>query len=170
MAELAEDLRLSVAELEAYLQRGAGCISLDLRVGQGNNTMVELISNPDADPPDYDRMELMRRLEAWEERGDNGRLLHPTAHGLAQLIRAAWGIDRQQETARELGARLGLSRYQVGARLRKAVRALKADRIPPEDGTRLELGQPAPPACATAPAPSAGAGPAQAQPAEHQAR
>lgn len=149
LAEIAEEMRVPPHEIELYLERGRGCASLDVPIGEGDSRLIDVI--PSLSPePDLEHEELTQRIDRLGE----------SSPRLARLIRARYGIGEPERTTRELAEQEGCGRHRIQQLLKRAEILLRREYVPPEVLQQLELSLAGPRAPAAAPPPNADDGPA----------
>jgi DNA-directed RNA polymerase sigma subunit (sigma70/sigma32) len=147
LAEIAKELRVSPQEIELYMERGRGCASLDVRIGEGDSQLSDVIPSH-ARAPDLEREELLERIQR----------MRRSSPRLARLVCARYGIGGPHRTTRELAEQEGCGQHRIQQVLKRLEHLLRRDMIPPQVLQKLELSLDAPPAPASAPPPSADAG------------
>jgi len=109
--ELAEDLDISVADVDALRRIGSSDVSLNERVGRGDGDGAELadLLEQDVVPPVDE--ELLHRSAAARVRAALGDLDEKER----EVVELRFGLDRDGEprTLQEVGDRLGLSRERI---------------------------------------------------------
>ena len=105
--ELAEHLDLSPEQVRDYLQYARSTISLDVRVGEGQETHLgDLLEDPGASPEDYTSARALRH--------DLNKLMEDLTQQQREVLNLRFGLsDGQSLTLAKIGDRLKISRERV---------------------------------------------------------
>ncbi len=119
IAELAEELQLSSKQVREYLERARQPLSLDVRVGDNQDTELgELLEDPTASPEDYTLQVSLRQ--------DLERLMDDLTAQQRQVLILRFGLDDGQPlTLAKVGERLNISRERVRQIEREALSKLR---------------------------------------------
>ncbi|NCJ06816.1 RNA polymerase sigma factor, RpoD/SigA family [Synechococcales cyanobacterium C] len=119
IAELAEELELSSKQVREYLERARQPLSLDVRVGDNQDTELgELLEDPTASPEDYTLQVSLRQ--------DLDRLMNDLTSQQRQVLTLRFGLDDGQPlTLAKVGERLNISRERVRQIEREALSKLR---------------------------------------------
>jgi RNA polymerase primary sigma factor len=116
MVALAEDMEMTVDELQMILQRNTPHSSLDQMVGDNGSPLIDLIASEDPEIGDELSPVYAEQLKlAFFRLGERDRYVVSAYHGL----------NGPQQSQREIGETLGISRSAVGQRRENAVRRLR---------------------------------------------
>jgi RNA polymerase sigma factor (sigma-70 family) len=116
MVALAEEMEMTVDELQMILQRNTPHSSLDQMVGDNGSPLIDLIASEDPEIGDELSPVYAEQLKlAFFRLGERDRYVVSAYHGL----------NRPQQSQREIGETLGISRSAVGQRRENAVRRLR---------------------------------------------
>ncbi len=116
MVALAEEMEMTVDELQMILQRNTPHSSLDQMVGDNGSPLIDLIASEDPEIGDELSPVYAEQLKlAFFRLGERDRYVVSAYHGLNGL----------QQSQREIGETLGISRSAVGQRRENAVRRLR---------------------------------------------
>jgi RNA polymerase nonessential primary-like sigma factor len=119
IAELAEELELTPKQVRDYLERSRQPISLDLRVGDNNDTELgDLLEDPGIQPEDYATNSSLRlELET---------LMSELTHQQREVIGLRFGLnDGKPLTLAKIGVLLSISRERVRQIEREALNKLR---------------------------------------------
>ena len=118
-AELAEHLDLSPEQVRDYLQYARSTISLDVRVGEGQETHLgDLLEDPGASPEDYTSARALRH--------DLAKLMEDLTQQQREVLNLRFGLsDGQSLTLAKIGDRLKISRERVRQVEREALIKLR---------------------------------------------
>lgn len=121
--ELAEHLDLSPEQVRDYLQYARSTISLDVRVGEGQETHLgDLLEDPGASPEDY--------TSACALRHDLNKLMEDLTQQQREVLNLRFGLsDGQSLTLAKIGDRLKISRERVRQVEREALIKLRKRKI-----------------------------------------
>jgi RNA polymerase nonessential primary-like sigma factor len=122
VAELAEELELTPKQVRDYLERSRQPISLDLRVGDNNDTELgDLLEDPGIQPEDYATNSSLRlELET---------LMSELTHQQREVIGLRFGLnDGKPLTLAKIGVLLSISRERVRQIEREALNKLRKRR------------------------------------------
>jgi len=121
--ELAEHLDLSPEQVRDYLQYARSTISLDVRVGEGQETHLgDLLEDPGASPEDY--------TSACALRHDLSKLMEDLTQQQREVLNLRFGLsDGQSLTLAKIGDRLKISRERVRQVEREALIKLRKRKI-----------------------------------------
>jgi RNA polymerase nonessential primary-like sigma factor len=122
IAELAEELELTPKQVRDYLERSRQPISLDLRVGDNNDTELgDLLEDPGIQPEDYATNSSLRlELET---------LMSELTHQQREVIGLRFGLnDGKPLTLAKIGVLLSISRERVRQIEREALNKLRKRR------------------------------------------
>jgi RNA polymerase nonessential primary-like sigma factor len=122
VAELAEELELTSKQVRDYLERSRQPISLDLRVGDNNDTELgDLLEDPGIQPEDYATNSSLRlELET---------LMSELTHQQREVIGLRFGLnDGKPLTLAKIGVLLSISRERVRQIEREALNKLRKRR------------------------------------------
>ena len=122
-AELAEHLDLSPEQVRDYLQYARSTISLDVRVGEGQETHLgDLLEDPGASPEDYTSARALRQ--------DLAKLMEDLTQQQREVLNLRFGLsDGQSLTLAKIGDRLKISRERVRQVEREALVKLRKRKI-----------------------------------------
>ena len=122
IAELAEELDLTPKQVRDYLERSRQPLSLDLRVGDNNDTeLVELLEDDGQSPEDYTTHSSLQF--------DLGKLMSDLSPQQREVISLRFGLeDGQPLTLAKIGVRLNISRERVRQIEREALAKLRKRR------------------------------------------
>jgi RNA polymerase sigma factor (sigma-70 family) len=116
MVALAEEMEITVDELQMILQRNTPHSSLDQMVGDNGSPLIDLIASEDPEIGDELSPMYAEQLKlAFFRLGERDRYVVSAYHGL----------NGPQQSQREIGETLGISRSAVGQRRENAVRRLR---------------------------------------------
>ena len=117
--ELAEHLDLSPEQVRDYLQYARSTISLDVRVGEGQETHLgDLLEDPGASPEDYTSARALRQ--------DLAKLMEDLTQQQREVLNLRFGLsDGQSLTLAKIGDRLKISRERVRQVEREALIKLR---------------------------------------------
>ncbi len=117
--ELAEHLDLSPEQVRDYLQYARSTISLDVRVGEGQETHLgDLLEDPGASPEDYTSARALRQ--------DLNKLMEDLTQQQREVLNLRFGLsDGQSLTLAKIGDRLKISRERVRQIEREALIKLR---------------------------------------------
>lgn len=116
MVALAEEMEMTVDELQMILQRNTPHSSLDQMVGDNGSPLIDLIASEDPEIGDELSPVYAEQLKlAFFRLGERDRYVVSAYHGL----------NGPQQSQREIGETLGISRSAVGQRRENAVRRLR---------------------------------------------
>ena len=116
MVALAEEIEMTVDELQMILQRNTPHSSLDQMVGDNGSPLIDLIASEDPEIGDELSPMYAEQLKlAFFRLGERDRYVVSAYHGL----------NGPQQSQREIGETLGISRSAVGQRRENAVRRLR---------------------------------------------
>ena len=118
-AELAEHLDLSPEQVRDYLQYARSTISLDVRVGEGQETHLgDLLEDPGASPEDYTSAHALRH--------DLNKIMEDLTQQQREVLNLRFGLsDGQSLTLAKIGDRLKISRERVRQVEREALIKLR---------------------------------------------
>ena len=118
-AELAKHLDLSPEQVRDYLQYARSTISLDVRVGEGQETHLgDLLEDPGATPEDYTSARALRQ--------DLAKLMEDLTQQQREVLNLRFGLsDGQSLTLAKIGDRLKISRERVRQVEREALVKLR---------------------------------------------
>lgn len=118
-AELAKHLDLSPEQVRDYLQYARSTISLDVRVGEGQETHLgDLLEDPGASPEDYTSARALRQ--------DLAKLMEDLTQQQREVLNLRFGLsDGQSLTLAKIGDRLKISRERVRQVEREALIKLR---------------------------------------------
>ncbi|HEY9626563.1 MAG TPA: RNA polymerase sigma factor, RpoD/SigA family [Coleofasciculaceae cyanobacterium] len=121
-AEIAESLELEPAEVRKFLLLARQPISLDLRVGQNQDTeFVDLLTDDNPSPEEYTTGEALR--------DDVQQLLSELTPRQQEVMTLRFGLNNHTaQSLQEIGERLGLSRERVRQIEMKALAQLRRHR------------------------------------------
>ena len=121
--ELAEHLDLSPEQVRDYLQYARSTISLDVRVGEGQETYLgDLLEDPGASPEDYTSARALRH--------DLNKLMEDLTQQQREVLNLRFGLsDGQSLTLAKIGDRLKISRERVRQVEREALIKLRKRKI-----------------------------------------
>lgn len=121
--ELAEHLDLSPEQVRDYLQYARSTISLDVRVGEGQETHLgDLLEDPGASPEDYTSARALRH--------DLNKLMEDLTQQQREVLNLRFGLsDGQSLTLAKIGDRLKISRERVRQVEREALIKLRKRKI-----------------------------------------
>ena len=116
MVALAEEMEITVDELQMILQRNTPHSSLDQMVGDNGSPLIDLIASEDPEIGDELSPMYAEQLKlVFFRLGERDRYVVSAYHGL----------NGPQQSQREIGETLGISRSAVGQRRENAVRRLR---------------------------------------------
>jgi len=116
MVALADEMEMTVDELQMILQRNTPHSSLDQLVGDNGSPLIDLIASEDPEIGDELSPMYAEQLKlAFFRLGERDRYVVSAYHGL----------NGPQQSQREIGETLGISRSAVGQRRENAVRRLR---------------------------------------------
>ncbi len=116
MVALAEEMEMTVDELQMILQRNTPHSSLDQMVGDNGSPLIDLIASEDPEIGDELSPVYAEQLKlAFFRLGERDRYVVSAYHGL----------NGPKQSQREIGETLGISRSAVGQRRENAVRRLR---------------------------------------------
>ncbi|BDM81159.1 RNA polymerase sigma factor, RpoD/SigA family [Acaryochloris marina] len=123
VAELATEMELSPKKVEAFLSYARHSISLDVQVGDQQNTELwELLEDPHASPEDY--------ATASSLQSDLAKLLNVLNPQQREVITLRYGlIDQNPLTLAKVGERLNVSREWVRRVEREAFQLLRSQKV-----------------------------------------
>lgn len=123
VAELATAMDLAPKKVEAFLSYARHSISLDVQIGDQQNTELwELLEDPHASPEDY--------ATASSLRSDLAKLLQDLNPQQREVITLRYGlIDQNPLTLVKVGERLNVSREWVRRVEREAFRLLRSQKV-----------------------------------------
>lgn len=121
--ELAEHLDLSPEQVRDYLQYARSTISLDVRVGEGQETHLgDLLEDPGTSPEDYTSARALRH--------DLNKLMEDLTQQQREVLNLRFGLsDGQSLTLAKIGDRLKISRERVRQVEREALIKLRKRKI-----------------------------------------
>lgn len=121
--ELAEHLDLSPEQVRDYLQYARSTISLDVRVGEGQETHLgDLLEDPGASPEDYTSARALRH--------DLNKIMEDLTQQQREVLNLRFGLsDGQSLTLAKIGDRLKISRERVRQVEREALIKLRKRKI-----------------------------------------
>jgi len=119
LVELGEELDLTPKQVRDYLEKSRHPLSLDLRVGDNQDTeLVELLEDDGITPEDFATHSSLR--------GDLERLMADLTPQQHEVLTLRYGlIDGQPLTLAKIGAHLGISRERVRQLEREALKKLR---------------------------------------------
>jgi len=122
VAELAVEMDLTPEKIEDYLNYARRSISLDIQIGDQQNTELwELLEDPSASPDDY--------ATAASLRSDLDKILNDLSPQQREVITLRYGlIDQNPLTLAKVGERLNVSREWVRRVEREAFKALRSQK------------------------------------------
>ncbi len=122
VAELAQELELSTKQVRDYLEKSRHPLSLDLNVGDNQDTQLsELLEDDGPSPEDFATQAALRR--------DLEHLLEGLTAQQQQVLRLRFGLgDGQTLTLAKIGERLSISRERVRQIEREALTKLRKRR------------------------------------------
>ena len=113
---LAEQMEMTVDELQMILQRNAPHTSLDQMVSESGSPLIDLIASDDPDPDDSLTPFYTEQLQlAFSYLNDTDQYVVSAYHGLGG----------HQQSQREIAEKLGISRSAVGQRRERSLRRLR---------------------------------------------
>ncbi|MEB3225950.1 MAG: RNA polymerase sigma factor, RpoD/SigA family [Synechococcus sp.] len=117
--ELAEELGLSAKQVRDYLEKSRQPLSLDLRVGDNNDTeLIELLEDDGATPDDYATHAALKR--------DLERMLSDLTSQQQEVLALRFGLrDGTPHTLAKIGEYLSISRERVRQIEREALAKLR---------------------------------------------
>lgn len=123
IAELATAMDLSPKKVETFLSYARHSISLDIQIGQQQNTKLwELLEDPHASPEDY--------ATASSLRSDLAKLLQVLNPQQREVITLRYGlIDQNPLTLAKVGERFNMSREWVRRVEREAFQRLRSQKV-----------------------------------------
>jgi RNA polymerase nonessential primary-like sigma factor len=121
--ELAEHLDLSPEQVRDYLQYARSTISLDVRVGEGQETHLgDLLEDPGTSPEDYTSARALRH--------DLNKIMEDLTQQQREVLNLRFGLsDGQSLTLAKIGDRLKISRERVRQVEREALIKLRKRKI-----------------------------------------
>ena len=124
-AELAESLEMSVSQLQSLLQVRRKSLSLNHRIGKGEDTeLMDLLEDGETRSPEQQMSDLMLRQEIWEVLSD------VLTEREKDIISLRYGLTTSQPcTLEEVGGLFNLSRERVRQIQTKAMRKLRRPQI-----------------------------------------
>lgn len=127
VAELATAMDLSPKKVEAFLSYARHSISLDIQIGDQQNTELgELLEDPHASPEDY--------ATASSLRSDLAKILQALNPQQREVITLRYGlIDQNPLTLAKVGERLNVSREYVRRVEREAFQLLRSQKVVLQD-------------------------------------
>ncbi len=119
-SEIAEQLDMSLYEVDKTLQISGRHLSVDQPFGQGeDNKLLDVMADDNQLPPDYTLMKESLRTEV-------ERALKSLTDREAEVIRLYFGIEREHPlTLEEIGEKFNLTRERVRQIKEKAIRRLR---------------------------------------------
>jgi len=122
MAELADELELSVKQVREYLEKSRLPLSLDLRVGDNQDTELgELLEDTGPSPEDYASQTSLR--------GELESMMEDLTPQQREVLSLRFGLDDGRSlTLAKIGARLNISRERVRQIEREALNKLRKRR------------------------------------------
>lgn len=119
LVELGEELDLTPKQVRDYLEKARHPLSLDLRVGDNQDTeLVELLEDDGITPEDFATRSSLR--------GDLARLMADLTPQQREVLTMRYGLtDGQPLTLAKIGAHLGISRERVRQLEREALKKLR---------------------------------------------
>ncbi|WP_066374824.1 RpoD/SigA family RNA polymerase sigma factor [Anabaena sp. CA = ATCC 33047] len=129
LAEIAQKLDLEPSQIREYLSAASGTVSLDLKVGDNQDTeLSELLSDESTSPNDQITQELLRQ--------DLDNLLASLKPMQREVLILRFGLlDDQERSLAEIGQKLNVSRERVRQIQQQALNVLR--RQQPEIGQYL---------------------------------
>ncbi|MBD2577301.1 RNA polymerase sigma factor, RpoD/SigA family [Oscillatoria sp. FACHB-1406] len=123
--ELAQELEVTPAQLRQLFQLRRQSLSLNHRVGKGEDTeLVDLLEDSDLQLPEDRMSETMMRQEIWEVLGD------VLTEREKDVISLRYGLNSNQpHTLEEVGGMFNLSRERVRQIQSKAMRKLRRPQV-----------------------------------------
>lgn len=124
-AELARELEVTPAQLRQLFQLRRQSLSLNHRVGKGEDTeLVDLLEDSDLQLPEEQMSETMMRQEIWDVLGD------VLTEREKDVISLRYGLNSNQpHTLEEVGGMFNLSRERVRQIQSKAMRKLRRPQV-----------------------------------------
>ncbi len=119
VVELAEELELTPTQVREYLEKARQPLSLDLKVGDNNDTeLVELLEDKGQSPQDYADYSCLQL--------DLQRMMSDLTHQQKEVIRLRYGLeDGKPMTLSKIGTILKISRERVRQIEREALSKLR---------------------------------------------
>jgi RNA polymerase nonessential primary-like sigma factor len=119
IAELAAELELSPKQIREYLERARQPLSLDLRVGDNQDTELgDLLEDPGASPEEFVTSSLLQT--------DLARMMADLTPQQQQVLKLRFGLnDSQPHTLAKIGELLNISRERVRQIEREAITKLR---------------------------------------------
>ena len=119
VVELAEELELTPTQVREYLEKARQPLSLDLKVGDNNDTeLVELLEDKGQSPEDYADYSCLQL--------DLQRMMSDLTHQQKEVIRLRYGLeDGKPMTLSKIGTILKISRERVRQIEREALSKLR---------------------------------------------
>ncbi|ERN41994.1 RNA polymerase sigma factor, cyanobacterial RpoD-like family [Rubidibacter lacunae KORDI 51-2] len=122
VAELAEELDLTPKQVREYIEKGRQPLSLDLRIGDNQDTeLIELLEDDGTTPEDYAAQSSLR--------SDLEKIMADLTPQQREVVALRYGLaDGQPLTLSSIGARLNISRERVRQIEREALSKLRKRR------------------------------------------
>ncbi|MBD2254863.1 RpoD/SigA family RNA polymerase sigma factor [Nostoc parmelioides] len=119
VAEIADKLELEPNQIREYLKVASGTISLDLKVGDNQDTQLsELLASEGVSPTENNTQEMLRQ--------DLSDLLASLKPMQREVLILRFGLlDNQEQSLAQIGERLNLSRERVRQIQQQAMTALR---------------------------------------------
>jgi len=129
VTEIAQTLNLQPSQIREYLSAASGTVSLDLKVGDNQDTeLSELLSDEGISPNEHITQELLRQ--------DLNNLLSSLKPMQREVLILRFGLlDHQEQSLAQIGERLNVSRERVRQIQQQAMNVLR--RQQPEIGQYL---------------------------------
>ncbi len=129
VTEIAQTLNLQPSQIREYLSAASGTVSLDLKVGDNQDTeLSELLSDEGISPNEHITQELLRQ--------DLNNLLASLKPMQREVLILRFGLlDNQQRSLAQIGERLNVSRERVRQIQQQAMNVLRREQ--PEIGQYL---------------------------------
>ncbi|WP_072621905.1 RNA polymerase sigma factor, RpoD/SigA family [Spirulina major] len=123
VAELGEELDLSPKQVRDYLEKARHPLSLDLRVGDNQDTELgELLEDTGPSPEDFATQSSLQ--------GDLQKLMADLTPQQQEVLTLRYGLtDGQPLTLAKIGARLGISRERVRQLERESLKKLRQRKV-----------------------------------------
>ncbi|TVQ57852.1 MAG: RNA polymerase sigma factor, RpoD/SigA family [Spirulina sp. DLM2.Bin59] len=123
MAELGKELDLTPKQVRDYLEKSRHPLSLDLRVGDNQDTELgELLEDDGLSPEDYATQASLQ--------GDLAKLMAELTPQQREVLTLRYGLtDGQPLTLAKIGTRLGISRERVRQLERESLKKLRQRRV-----------------------------------------
>jgi len=123
MAELGKELDLTPKQVREYLEKARHPLSLDLRVGDNQDTELgELLEDDGLSPEDYATQASLQ--------GDLAKLMAELTPQQREVLTLRYGLtDGQPLTLAKIGNRLGISRERVRQLERESLKKLRQRRV-----------------------------------------